>query len=99
MIAHPTAFVKKSIYDTYGLYSREFDLVSDYEFMLRLKSGKVNFYFVEDVLANFRMNGATHIFAKKLINENLLLQKKYGIISLKKYYLKRLIAMIRSLIN
>ncbi len=39
MPAHPTLYLKKEIYDTYGLYRRDMKIAADYEFMVRILSG------------------------------------------------------------
>lgn len=36
MVAHPTLYVKRSIYDKYGLYKTDYRISADYEMMVRL---------------------------------------------------------------
>ena len=59
MIAHPSTFIKKDIFEELGGYNLNYKYVADYELMLRLaiKGGK--FMFVDKIIANFRLNGAS----------------------------------------
>lgn len=60
MIAHPTCFVTRSVYRDYGLFIEWLRIASDYELMMRLsKHDNVEFTIIEDVLANFRLGGAS----------------------------------------
>src|SRR5699024_3199677 len=40
MPPHPTFFVKKEMYERYGLYDEELDIAADYELMLRFLYSK-----------------------------------------------------------
>lgn len=58
MIAHPTCFVTKSVYDNFGTYNTEYVSVADYEFMLRMYKNKmVKFIPTDYVISNFEMGG------------------------------------------
>jgi len=54
MISHPTVFVPQNLYLKFGLFDEQFRIAADYDFMLKLFSNKVNFKFVNKVIANFR---------------------------------------------
>ena len=40
--AHPTMFLKREVYEKYGLYNTDFRLSSDYEYMIRILKDKQN---------------------------------------------------------
>ncbi|MDD6038909.1 MAG: hypothetical protein PUD20_08965, partial [bacterium] len=42
MPGHPTLFLRREIYDTYGLYDDSFRIAADYEFMIRFLKDKEN---------------------------------------------------------
>lgn len=42
MPGHPTLFLKREIYEKYGLYDTSFQISADYEFMLRFLKEKEN---------------------------------------------------------
>lgn len=56
-IAHPAVFVKKEIYDRYGLFNLEYKIAMDYEFILRLYFNKVSFYNIESIIVNMSLGG------------------------------------------
>ncbi len=59
-VAHPTCFVSRDVYRKYGLFLESLKLSADYEFLLRLyKSEAVKFILLPEVLANFRLGGAS----------------------------------------
>lgn len=50
---HPTLYLKRSVYETYGLYKIDLKIAADYEFMIRiLKDGKVKLSYIDEVLVN-----------------------------------------------
>ena len=53
MPGHPTLYLKKEIYETYGLYKTDYKIAADYEFMIRiLKDKKVKLSYIDDVLVH-----------------------------------------------
>ena len=42
MPGHPTLFLKREIYEKYGLYNPEYRIAADYEFMVRFLKDKEN---------------------------------------------------------
>ena len=58
MPPHPTFFVKKDIYDQYGIFNLEFPLASDYELMLRfLYKYNVSTAYIPKFLVKMRTGG------------------------------------------
>ena len=55
MPGHPTLFLKREIYEKYGLYNTAFKIASDYEFMIRFLKDKTNklAYLPETIIAMF----------------------------------------------
>lgn len=89
MIAHPSCFITRKIYEKYGLYSMEYPYSADYEFMLRIRSEKeIRFKEIYEILSNFSVDGASA--SVKGYRDTLRLQKKYGLIGEKEYSLKML---------
>lgn len=71
MPPHPTFFVKKAVYDRYGLFDTKFKIAADYELMLRfLKKYKVKSLWINEVLVNMRLGGASTKGIKNLIKQN-----------------------------
>ena len=74
---HPSIFIKKSIYDRYGLYSLEFKLSSDWDLVLRLFHNNVKFSFLNKTLSNFTSGGAGSGFRLIHYKERLKIRHKF----------------------
>jgi glycosyltransferase involved in cell wall biosynthesis len=59
-INHPATFVPKLIYEEIGIFDVNFKLSADYEFIYRAFVKGVNFVFIDAILANMRLGGATN---------------------------------------
>jgi len=60
MPAHPTLYLKKEVYETYGLYKEDYRIAADYEYMLRiLKDKKVKLSYIPEVLVNMFYGGTS----------------------------------------
>jgi len=60
MIPHPALFVRKTVYDKYGLYNTDFKLAADYEFILRLlKIHKINIKYTPETFVRMYNSGAS----------------------------------------
>lgn len=59
MVPHPTVFVKKNIYKIYGMFNLKYNIVADYEMILRFYVHGVKIEYIDDTLANFRKGGLT----------------------------------------
>lgn len=72
---HPTTFITKEMYDQYK-YKND-TIHDDYDLILRLKKANAKIVVVNEVIANFRMNGVSHV---RSISKALSRMKiKYGI--------------------
>jgi len=70
--AHPSFFVRKSIYEKYGLYRTEFPISADYEMMLRLlEIQKIKSAYIPEVLVKMRTGGNSNKSLKNIIKGNL----------------------------
>ena len=55
MPGHPTLYLKKEIYETFGTYRTDLRIAADYEFMIRvLKDGKVRLSYLPQVLVHMQ---------------------------------------------
>ena len=60
MPGHPTLYLKKSVYDTYGLYKTDYKISADYEYMIRiLKDEKVKLSYIPRVLIMMSHGGTS----------------------------------------
>jgi len=78
--AHPTFFVKKEIYEKYGLFNLDFKIAADYEIMLRfIEKHKIKIYYVPEVLVKMRMGGESNQSVKNIIKANIESYKAWQI--------------------
>ncbi|MDA7596889.1 glycosyltransferase [Candidatus Pelagibacter sp.] len=60
MPPHPSSFIKKKIYDKYGMYNTEFNIASDYDFFLRvLFINKEKYKILNEDIVRMRSGGAS----------------------------------------
>lgn len=56
---HPTVFVKKTIYEQFGMFDNNYKLAMDYELLLRFYINDAKFAYVNKTLANMRLMGVS----------------------------------------
>jgi hypothetical protein len=88
MIEHPTFFIKRKIYDTFGKYSLDYRSASDLDFIYRLYTNKVKFLLIPKVISNFRAGGISDSFLG--FNETLRIRRKYKFINRRQYLLEKI---------
>jgi glycosyltransferase involved in cell wall biosynthesis len=69
-VAHPAVFVKKNLYEKYGLFDDSFKLAGDWDFMLRLYKAGERFCPIDKVLTAFANSGASSVPSIQLLREN-----------------------------
>ena len=61
MLPHPTFFVKKEIYEKYGLYNIKLKTAADYEMILRLlHNGSIKVEYLPEILIKMRIGGESN---------------------------------------
>ena len=83
MLPHPTFYVKKEVYQNYGVFNTDFKYAADYEIILRfLLKYKISVSPIYEVLVYMRTGGATNkdVFSRiKVHQEDRLVWKALGI--------------------
>jgi glycosyltransferase involved in cell wall biosynthesis len=70
MPAHPSLFLKKEIYDTYGLFNMSYKIAADYDFILRVFQQKhLKFSYLEKTLIKMRVGGASNKSLKNIVQK------------------------------
>ncbi|MBQ1172333.1 MAG: glycosyltransferase [Lachnospiraceae bacterium] len=60
MPAHPTLYLKKEVYDKFGVYKTDYRIAADYEFMIRiLKDNQVRLSYIPEVLVHMFYGGTS----------------------------------------
>ena len=83
MPPHPTFYVKKSIYDQYGVFDLAMEISSDYEIMMRfLGKFKISASYIPDVLVTMKTGGASNSSLSNILKksyEDYKAMKRYNI--------------------
>ena len=70
--AHPSFFVRRSVYERFGVFDTALPIAADYEFMLRvLERESLQSVYVPKVLVKMRMGGASNSSIKNIAKANL----------------------------
>jgi len=84
MPPHPTFFVKKWVYQKYGLFNLDFPISADYELMLRfLEKYKIRSCYIPQVLVKMRIGGQSNKSIKNIIKGNIECYRAWKINGLK----------------
>lgn len=76
LVNHPTCFVRNDAYRKYGLFDLKYNVVADYDLMLRIYHAGGTFVKCPHILAEYRMGGlSTGNF--KSVQEKYDIQRKY----------------------
>lgn len=69
--AHPTFYVKRSVYERYGLFNLDYKLAADFEMMLRLvERHHIKIAYLPTPLVKMRLGGATNRSIKNIIQQD-----------------------------
>jgi glycosyltransferase len=82
MPMHPTFYVKRHVYETYGLFSEDFKISADYDLILRLLLGKrISTYYINSRLVIMKLGGASTSLKNiyKKWKEDWIIMKKHGL--------------------
>jgi glycosyltransferase len=71
MPPHPTFYVKREVYETYGAFDTSFKIAADYDTVLRfLGREKISTQYIPEVLVKMRVGGASNKSIKNLIQKS-----------------------------
>lgn len=58
---HPTLYLKREVYETYGLYREDYRIAADYEFMVRcFKDGRVKLSYLPEIVIYMEYGGTSN---------------------------------------
>ena len=86
MPPHPTFFVRRDIYEKYGLFNLGLGSAADYELMLRLLlKNRISVAYIPEILVKMRVGGASNASLRKRIKANKMDRRAWEINGLKPY--------------
>ncbi len=72
MPPHPALFLKKTVYDMYGLYDTSFSISADYDYILRiLGKYKISVSYIPEILIKMRFGGKSNTGLKNIIRKRI----------------------------
>lgn len=86
--SHITSFVKRDIYEEYGMYDSHLKVTMDYEFYARISSNGIKGVYVNGVIANATAGGVSSNTITRLRDYRYVLSRYHGRITTS-YYLVR----------
>jgi len=86
MPPHPTFFVRRSVYQRYGLFNLALGSAADYELMLRvLVKHRITTAYIPEVIVKMRKGGVSNASIKNRIHANRMDRKAWSVNGLKPY--------------
>lgn len=75
----PGAFMKKSLFDKYGLFMEDTRLIEDYPYWLHLTRQGVSFGYMDEVLIDYRLSGvsSTGSYSEAFMEDMLVIYDKH----------------------
>ena len=74
----PSCFIRRSIYEKYGLFNTSYKLTMDYELLLRFYTKGVKVLYINEVIANFQLGGVSDVRCVSGLVENKDIIIDYG---------------------
>lgn len=105
-LTHPTTFIKRNLFDKYGLYREDLKIVSDWAFFLKLIAfTNITRKHIPQTIATFSMDGLSTLNKEKALEErrNVIMESfSYEVLEMfqlhdqyRKFYQKKIFAISR----
>lgn len=100
MPPHPSFFVKKEVYEKYGMFNTTLRSAADYEFMLRVLHCKnISVAYLNEVLVKMRVGGKSNASINNRIKANLEDRKAWELNNIKPYWFTLYLKPVRKIIQ
>jgi glycosyltransferase involved in cell wall biosynthesis len=98
MPPHPTFFVRRAIYEKYGLFNTALRSAADYELMLRfLLKYQINLSYIPQTIINMRQGGKSTASISNRIKANMEDRKAWKMIGLKPHFFTLILKPLRKI--
>ena len=98
MPPHPTFFVRRSLYEKYGLFNTILRSAADYELMLRfLLKNQINLSYIPQTIINMRQGGKSTASISNRIKANLEDRKAWKMNGLKPHFFTLILKPLRKI--
>ena len=100
---HPAFFVRKEVYEKYGVFRENFDISADFELMLRfLEKEEVSSFYLGETLVRMRMGGESNRSIRNIVKGNINCLKAFKVNNLRVplfYPIIRLLPKVKQYFN
>lgn len=79
VLMHPTCFVKKTVYEKYGIFDTSLKYAMDKDLMARFYQNGVRFEYIPEIIAEMSAGGASDVNADKVFNEGIEIAVRNGV--------------------
>jgi hypothetical protein len=76
---HPTFFVKRTVYETCGMFADDLHLSADFDFTLRCLHSGITFHYIDATITSFRKGGISAVRQAEAHHECRLALLRNGI--------------------
>lgn len=76
-LLHPSVFVKKDVYDKFGVFNLKYSLAADYDLLLRFYAQNVRFGFIDEVITYFSEGGLSAKKAAEVYKQGYEISMSY----------------------
>lgn len=96
---HPTFFVRRSVYESFGKFDLSFHLASDFDLMMRfLEIKKIKTHYIPEVLVKMRMGGVTNKNLKNIWKQNIEILNSFNknglAVNIMNFFLNKIISRL-----
>lgn len=70
MPAHPTLYLRREVYERFGMFDLNFRIAADYDFILRVFKSGINTVYIPEVLYKMRLGGASNRSLKNIVRKS-----------------------------
>lgn len=76
--AHPATFVKRNVFEQYGVFDLSYKIVADYDWFFRIQLANVDIFRTDEKFANYSLDGESSKGTLNQIKEEYSIRTKYA---------------------
>jgi len=76
--AHPATFVKRNVFEQYGVFDLKYKIVADYDWFFRIQFANVDIFRTDEKFANYSLDGLSSKGTLTQIKEEYSIRSKYA---------------------
>lgn len=94
-ISHQSCFISADLHKNHGFYDESYNIVADWDLLIKFYLEKVQFFYMDMIVADFDYGGISNTSPELLQSENAIVRKKYNLHKGAKYFkLKNIVKLL-----